>query len=131
MGGPHSFTNVSANHSHEHAFLYANSQVELSNVHISNLLHPKGSSRIMNPLYDSQNADNMATAIIQSSSSITASNVTIANSAHISDTNTIIITRVLMSNVLSSELVTWLQKNLTVNDACLSETITPSISIFG
>ena len=123
-GGPHSFTNVTANHSHEHAFLYARSQVELSNVHIDNLLHPIGDYTVMNPLYNSAGTNNIATAIIQSSSSITASNVTITNSAHIYDSNTngnqdgvdveCFVFRV--TNDLVAE-------NLTVTDACVSETV--------
>ena len=41
----------------------------------------------MNPRYSSLDHDNMATAVIQSSSSITANNISIQNSAYIIDTN--------------------------------------------
>lgn len=87
-GVPHSLSNITANNSHEHAFLYASSRVELTEIDISNLLHPLGDYDKMNPLWRSLDSANSATAVIQSSSSIVANNITIQNSAHIFDLNT-------------------------------------------
>ena len=54
---------------------------------LDDLLHPKGNSNIMNPLWSSRDNYNMATAVIQSSASLSINNMTIHDSAILSDIN--------------------------------------------